>query len=90
MVPMSPNGTLTRNIYLQLNIANIPPSTNPRIFPDIPATVFIPKAFPLSSDGNASASIAALFAMKSAPPTAWTILKIIISNAPALPVEGVK
>ena len=41
-------------------------------------------------DGNASVSMAALFAMNNALPTACTILKIIISNAPASPVDGVK
>ena len=90
MVPISPNGTLTRNTYLQLNTASMPPSINPKNIPDIIATVFIPNAFPRSVDGKASVIIAALFAIKSALPTACTTLNIIISNAPASPVDGVK
>ena len=87
---MSPNGTLTRNTYLQSNTASIPPIINPKNIPDITATVFIPSAFPRSLDGNASVSMAALFAMKNAAPTACTSLKIIISIAPVSPVDGVK
>ena len=87
---MSPNGTLTKNTYLQSNMASIPPNIKPMNIPDITATIFIPNAFPRSLDGNASVIIAALFAIKSALPTACIILKIIISNAPALPVDGVK
>ena len=90
MVPKIPNGILTRNTYLQSNIASTPPMIKPKNCPDINATIFIPKAFPLSLDGNASVSIAALFAMNNAVPVACNTLKIIISNAPASPVDGVK
>ena len=90
MVPRSPNGTLIRNTYLQLNIARTPPKIKPRNCPDINATMLIPKAFPSSLGGNASVSMAALFAINRALPIAWSTLKPMISNAPASPVEGVR
>ena len=90
MVPINPNGILIRKTYLQSNIAKTPPNIKPKNCPDISATMLIPKAFPSSFGGNASVSMAALFAMNSALPIAWRTLKPIISNAPASPVEGVR
>ena len=90
MVPMSPNGTLIRNMYLQLNMANRPPKIKPVNCADVNATMLIPIAFPISFGGNASLIMAALFAMIKAAPTPCINLKITISNAPAFPVDGVR
>ncbi len=69
-VPKIPKGTLTRNTYLQSKTASIPPRRSPTNWPDIRATMFIPRAFPLSLTGKASVSMAELLAMVRALPTA--------------------
>ncbi len=58
----------------------------PRNEPTIPTTMFIPRAKPSCSAGKASVMMAAEFAIKSAPPMAWTILRMTSSRAPFVPV----
>jgi hypothetical protein len=59
-------------------------------WPDMKATIFMPRAFPLSLAGNTSVMMAAPFDMVNALPTACMNRKIISSSAPVLPVLGVR
>ena len=48
--------------------------------------MFVPSAKPSCSAGKASVMIAAEFAIRSAPPMAWTIRRMTSSSAPFEPV----
>ena len=85
MVPMTPNGTETRNTQRQPTGPSTPPRTRPMKLPAMPATWLRPSARPRWSAGKASVRIALELAKSIAPPMPWMIRMMIRYQPAAVP-----